>query len=491
MELKEPIDFFRNTIEYTAQAFGIGKLYDWQINAINDVLDGKQVVLRAANGSGKTACCVVPLGLHLMCQFPGIRIASTSGSWLQIQSQLFPNLRARVANLPEWKCTADKLTAPPISVGDGISVQSVWEPFSVTDPGRAEGYHPLRIGDYTCKVAFIMDEAKTISRGVFEAMDRCTRNFTFVCSSPGEDYGAFYDCFDKYAEAWKPYVITWKMCPHLYGDPVKRKEIEREIRMRGESDPLVQSKYYGNWMAVGGYQVFPDTAKIKDAMKGTAAKWGTDRRGAVDTSDGGDEQVFGCREGNTMLAMKSYHEKNILRLAKLLVADFKQWALCGEQITVDNGSGGGGKGLTDILAQYGYTGITRYQNAAAPRDKTVYGNRYTEDCFEHLSYHLDKINLLPDDKLERQMRTRKFVMPNDDSNRRRLESKEVIRNAGRESPDRLDMVIMLYATLPHPDNFDGKRRPTSAYDRYNKSFADDVVNGNSTWTPYAGMRGDA
>ncbi len=486
----EPIALFRNTIEYTAQAFGIGALYDWQVNCINDVLAGKQVVLRAANGSGKTSCLVVPLGLHLMCQYPGIRIASTSGSWLQIQAQLFPNLRARVAQLPEWKCTADRLTAPAIDVGDGVSVQSVWEPFSVTDPGRAEGYHPLRIGKYTCPVAFIMDEAKTISQGVFEAMERCTRNFTLVCSSPGEDYGAFYDCFDKYAEAWTKYVITWKMCPHLYEDPIKRKAIEREIKMRGESDPLIQSKYYGNWMCTSGYFVFPDTDKIRDAMKGTASKWGTDRRGAVDTSDGGDEQVFGVREGNTMLAMKSYHEKNILRLAKLLVADFKQWGLMGEQITVDNGSGGGGKGLTDILAQYGYTGITRYQNAAAPRDKTVYGNRYTEDCFEHLSYPLDKLNLIPDDKLERQMRTRKFVLPTDDSNRRRLEPKEAIRNSGRESPDRLDCVIMLYASLPHPDNYEHRQRnPGTALDRYNNSFSDEAI-GAGPWNPAFGMRGD-
>lgn len=476
-------------IEAYGAAFNAGMLYDWQRAFCNDVMGGKWTVLRAANGSGKTRSIAV-LGLALMCKFPGLQLVSTSGSWRQIEAQLWPIIRSMMGKFPEWKINSDKVSAPVTQV-HGLDLQSTWEPFATNDPGKAEGYHgkTMYAEDGTevyAPLAYIIDEAKTVKQEIFDAMERCAPDFVLVASSPGEDFGPFYDCFEKNASLWTPHIVNWTMCPHLYDDPMERKRIEKKIRVLGENDPLVQSMFFAQWMRSGGYYLFPDAAKLKQAMRGENGKFGNERRAALDTSDGGDEQVLGLREGNTLMEMVVFNERDAVVLARKVAAQVKRWGITGPDLVVDNG--GAGKTLTDFLRTYGLEGIRRYRNDEAARDKTIYGNRYTEDAFEKVSYRLDQLNLLQNEKLERQMRSRKYIMPNDDSNRRRLEPKEAIRGRGQESPDRLDMLVMLFSDMPHPDNYGENRREKSPFDRYKKRFAQD--DGDSGWQPYAGMRSE-
>lgn len=489
-----PSDVFcgvmRSPVWY-ASMFGQSALYGWQMGALEKVWGKERVALRTCNESGKTSVVVACLGLAVMAEFPGAQVVSTSGSWRQIESQLWPVLRAKLSQYRSWRVTSDKIYAPAIR-RDNITLQSTWEPFSTNDPGKAEGYHSRSYKtatgeDIYCPLCYIIDEAKTVAQEIFDAMERCNPDYVLVCSSPGEDFGAFYDCFDKYAALWNATVVDWTMCPHLVGDPRQKARIERYIRVRGESDPLVRSQIYGDWIRSAGYMVF-DVGKIKHAMAGINPRYGHERRGAVDTSDGVDEQVFAAREGNTVLEMKTYNIKDMTILARVLVEDFRRWGLTGDQLVVDNG--GAGKSLIDTLVSLGYPGIRRYMAEEAPRDKTIYANRFTEDCFETLSYRLDYINIPNDDVLESQMRKRKYVMRNGDSNKRRLEPKTETRKREGSSPDRLDTMIMLFSDMPPPENYPELRKKMGMAGELFETMKRGDTPGNDGWPAFGGMRLD-
>lgn len=421
--------------------------YDWQEEAIKRVLRGEWVALRANNGSGKTQL-IAYLGILIMAMYPGAMVVSTSGSWNLIETQLWPMLKNITGSLPRWGWNKTEVTGPRVIV-DGRELQSVWRPFSTDDPRRAEGHHDREIkgkSGRTIKLpcAYFFDEAKAENAdGVVAAMRRCGVSFNMIASSPGEDSGAFFRAFNEESELWSPIVVNWQMCPHLYEDPRKRAQIEAEIRVKGRQDPLIKSQYFAEFFTGGGYRVF-DTNGIREAMSGRVPKIGSDRCAGFDWSAGSDEQVLIIREGNAVLEIMEWREKDQMRLADLLVKQFKRYGLTGNEIVCD--VGGGGTVFVQLLASKGYHGIIQYENNKKAYNTLEYANKYTEDHFEKLSYPLRSIRLVKDEQLEREMKQREYTMSNSDSNARRLQRKEEIRKKGRPSPNRLDALCMAYST---------------------------------------------
>ena len=440
--------------------FGVDPLYVWQQQDVLDILGpGPDYVQQKpfasvnCNSSGKTTVVLASTGLIIMSLFPGSQIVSTSGSWNQIETQLWPALKNMVSRHPGWTWNKHEITSPVHEV-DGIPLQSRWTPFSTNDPNRAEGHHDQWIIGRTGKrihirKAYFIDEGKNEALDpVFSAMARCKVSWKAVMSSPGEDQGAFYKCFNDHAALWNTRVRTWEMCPHLFNDPKVRKYIEAEIRVKGRDDPIIKSQYFGEFYQGKGYSVFkPEDIAL--AMSGLIKKVGNDRAAAFDWSAGGDAQIFAVREGNTVLEeFKEWHEKDSTKLARLLVAEFRRHQLKPEEIVVD--AGGGGTPFIDILENMGYRGIRRYVHSATPNDKIVYADKYTEDAFERLSYNLKAISLPNDDALTRELKAAEYKMPNSNAGRRAMVSKEELRRAGKGSPDRRDTLIMLFSTY-RPD----------------------------------------
>jgi len=436
--------------------FGVERVYPWQQNDILDILkQDKPFAGVYCNSAGKSGIVIPLFGLYVMSTYPGSQIVSTSGSWNQIETQLWPAVKNMTSRLPGWTWNKKELTGPVVEV-DGIPLQSKWTPFSTDDPKRAEGHHNQLITGRTGQKiiihkAYIIDEAKSVDDGIFDAMARCKVSWKAVLSSAGEDYGAFYRCFHDHAALWTTRQRSWEKCPHLYEDKQMRKVIEAEIKVKGRDHPLIKSQYFAEFFQGKGYRVF-DADDVAAAMSGMVRKQGYDRCGAFDWSAGGDEQVWGVREGNMVVEpFKIWHEKDDTKVVQLLEAEISRWKLQDNEVVID--VGGGGKAIADMLERRG-TKVLRYIAGAAPMDKVAYGNKVCEDAFEKVSRVLHNISIPQDDKLAQQLREREYIMPNNDSNRRRLVPKEELRRHGRESPDRLDCLIMLFSTW----------RPTSIKD---------------------------
>lgn len=425
--------------------------YGWQTSILRDCMTiGAKVAAVTPNESGKTSMVIPALGLAWMAAFPGSQVASTSGAERQIKEQLWPVLRAAIAKHPKWSMSDDDLTIDAPSVR-GIP-GSTWKAFSPRDPKTAEGFHDRWFKDEDGKMVYaplliITDEAKGITDEMFFALRRCGPAVWLVVSTPGEDTGPFWTIFNKWKNEWKTHEVGWADCLHLMQGH-KYEERLALIRQYGEDDPYIQSMVYGKFFRKGGRVVFDRWECVEYAMSGLIPWKRGERRAAVDLSGGGDKQVAGVRDGNTMLDKIEFRHKDATLLESDLIKFFRKWELRPDQIVAD--AGGIGAPIIDHLGGKGWP-IRRYFGNAAPRDKTSYMDRASEDAFSLRQLLAERaVALLKDEDLREQMRKRQYDRKNDNSNRIKLEPKPDVRRRGEPSPDDLDMVTMLFAEMPIP-----------------------------------------
>lgn len=433
-----------------AQLWTPMNLYPWQAAILRDCMKlGARVAAVTPNESGKTSTVIPALGLGWMAAFPGSQVVSTSGVERQISEQLWPVLRASLGKYPRWTITQDELTIKAPSVR-GLP-PSTWKAFTTKDPQNAEGFHDRFYQDETGATVYapllvIIDEAKSFDDPeMFFAFRRCGPAAWLVVSTPGEDRGPFWNCFNQWRPEWQCHEIGWTDCPHLLQGH-KYEERLALIRQYGEDDPYIQSMIFGKFFRKGGRLLFDRWDHVEYAMSGIIPWLKGERRGAADLSLGGDEAVFGVRDGNTVLDLVGFRHKDSTLLVKDLIACFERWSLRPWQIVADAG-GLGAPIIDQIAASWGP--INRYLGNAAPRDKTAFMDRASEDAFALRQILAERRAALPrDDTLREQMRRRQYDRKNDNSNRVKLESKEEIRRRGEQSPDRLDCLTMLFADMP-------------------------------------------
>jgi hypothetical protein len=427
-------------------------MYEWQCRVLRECMaEGARVAVVTPNESGKTSVVVPVLGLSWMAAFPGGQVVSTAGVSRQIEENLWPVLRASLQRYPMWKITDDlSITAPSV---EGVP-SSTWKAFTTKDPQYAEGFHSRWYRAADGRVVYapllvIIDEAKSFEdEAIIRALvKRCNPDVCLMISTPGEDTGPFYDAFHlNKGKPWKTFEIGWSDCPHL------RRGMNMAVRQEtidemGATHPFVLSWIFGKFYRAGGRLVFDRMEDVSYCMSGMVPRIRGDRRVALDFSGGGDEQVFAARDGNVLLEIEAYHEQDTMRLADKLLAKCRKLNVKPEDVVADNG--GLGKPIIDYMEQRGFAGIRRYMANEKARDQSRFASRATEDCYELRHLVSERaVRLLKDDVLLDQMRKRRYVMPRDDSNRIRLESKEVVRNRGEKSPDRLDTVTMLFADMP-------------------------------------------
>ncbi len=466
------------------------RMYEWQVKGLRDcMVRGARKAIVTPNEAGKTSVFIPVLGLSFMAAFPGCQVVSTAGVIRQIERALWPKLRSAVGRY-RWSVSDDRMQIRAPSVR-GVE-PSEWISFTTRDPEYAEGFHSKWFVDDNGDVVYaplvvIIDEGKSFDSEemIFALVERCDPDVALFISTPGEDSGPFYDAFHKNkGKPWDTTEVTWQDCPHLLKG-VKLKIREDRIERMGSDHPLVLSSVFGKFYRSGGRYVFDKMDDVREAMSGKVP-WvrGRDgRRGAVEFSGGGDEQVFGVRDGNKIFPLEVFHEKDDVKLVDILVGCFRKWNLKPEDITADNG--GAGKTCIDMLAAKGYPGIRRYMFGDPANDKSLYATKAMEDHYElRTKIAQQSIVLPPDVVLEEQMRKRQFLIKNE-NNVMQLEPKKRLRDRGESSPDRLDTVVMLTCDM-EPITFDemrDHRRETlrNKCGDYMECYQDPVDESTATW----------
>ena len=395
--------------------------YQWQQDVL-EALEAKecQVALKADNGSGKTSVVAASAILWHMVRFPQSLVVTTAGVWRQVEGQLWPKLKEYVRGLGHgWRATSNELEFSNGSRAIG---------FSTNDAGKFEGWH--RQGP-TENLLMIVDEAKTVPDPIFTAIARCQPSRLLIMSSPGAAAGEFYEAFTKKRKFWDCHTVTAFDCPHL-----TKEWIDTQIEMYGENSPLIRSMIYGEFVDDSSEGLVLNQKSLEQCMQNPPELQTGMRVAFIDFAAGGDECVFALRNGNKVVEMVTWREKNTnVTIGKILNL-IKKHNLAQDEIYADEG--GLGLPLCDALMDAGYD-IHRVNFGSKPFDSR-YSNRSAEMWHVAARIIEKREIILPDDgMLHQQMVTRRAEVSR--TGKLGLEPKDKMRSRGLDSPDRADAVM--------------------------------------------------
>jgi phage terminase large subunit len=421
LDLSKPAAFASNVL-------GIN-LYDWQRKVLRD-LEAKdcRVALRAANGSGKTSTVISAILIWHALVYPRSIAVTTAGVFRQVESQLWPSLRNHIAKLGgAWEVTSGEIR---YLHPNGNTSRIIG--YSATDPGRAEGwhaedheYHPLLM---------VVDEAKTVADPLFEAISRCQPTRLLIASSPGGTSGAFYRAFTKEANMWSKHAVTAFDCPHI-----TQKQIDEITQRYGEKHPLTRSMIYGEFVDIGAESLVINLNQLQNCYNAPPRFKPGVRTAGVDFAAGGDQNVICISDGNKILPMIAWREKDTMAAVGRFIIEFKKAGLEASNIYAD--ASGMGMVMCDALAESGWA-VNRVNFGATAYDNNAYTNRSAEMWYNMAKKIEDAEIILPEDDedLTAQLTCRRTIT--NSKGKLGVESKDSMRARGIASPDRADALAL-------------------------------------------------
>jgi hypothetical protein len=412
---------------FASNVLGIN-LYDWQRKVLRD-LEPKdcRVALRAANGSGKTSTVISAILIWHALVYPRSIAVTTAGVFRQVESQLWPSLRNHIAKLGgAWEVTSGEIR---YLHPNGNTSRIIG--YSATDPGRAEGwhaedheYHPLLM---------VVDEAKTVADPLFEAISRCQPTRLLIASSPGGTSGAFYRAFTKEANMWQKHAVTAFDCPHI-----TQAQIDEVTQRYGEKHPLTRSMIYGEFVDIGLESLVINLTQLQNCHNTPPRFRPGVRIAGVDFAAGGDQNVICISDGNKILPMIAWREKDTMAAVGRFIVEFKKAGLEANNIYAD--SGGMGMVMCDALAESGWV-VNRVNFGATAYDNNAYTNRSAEMWYGMAKKIEDAEIILPEDEdLTAQLTCRRTIT--NSKGKLGVESKDSMRARGIASPDRADALAL-------------------------------------------------
>jgi len=412
---------------FASNVLGIN-LYDWQRKVLRDLEPRDcRVALRAANGSGKTSTVISAILIWHALVYPRSIAVTTAGVFRQVESQLWPSLRNHIAKLGgAWEVTSGEIR---YLHPNGNTSRIIG--YSATDPGRAEGwhaedheYHPLLM---------VVDEAKTVADPLFEAISRCQPTRLLIASSPGGTSGAFYRAFTKEANMWSKHAVTAFDCPHI-----TQTQIDEVVQRYGEKHPLTRSMIYGEFVDIGLESLVINLTQLQNCYNTPPRFKPGVRIAGVDFAAGGDQNVICISDGNKILPMIAWREKDTMAAVGRFIVELKKAGLEANNIYAD--ASGMGMVMCDALAESGWV-VNRVNFGATAYDNNAYTNRSAEMWYGMAKKIEDAEIILPEDEdLTAQLTCRRTIT--NSKGKLGVESKDSMRARGIASPDRADALAL-------------------------------------------------
>lgn len=399
--------------------------------------NGAMVSIAAANGAGKTSRILPALVLWHQSLWPMGKVKITSGSWTQIEDQIWPALTRHKDQFPLWKW----LETPYVETKSSWSTRPGWvRAFSTNHPGKAEGDHPD--GDDS-PLLFIVDEAKTSPewlRKVLEGRVRPTR--LVLMSSHGFSEGWFFDSQTTLKKKFKSISISAYDCPHISAQEIQ--QVKDDFAGMPEfSDsvlglafmPLVADAVI-NGKAFDDCVANPPTANTNGEVHAFCDfAW----------SGSGDQNVLAVRRGNVISIEAKFHCGHLVSsqknpapgIVEQFAGEFVRLGLNSTQISGDEG--GGGKLVMDELDRIGWY-LNRVNNGFPATDSEHYSSTGAEMWFEAGKQITLKHVVLPNDRIFRGQALSRKRVPNA-KGKLAIELKEDMRRRNISSPDVADAVF--------------------------------------------------
>lgn len=400
--------------EFAVVVLGMHDLYDWQGLCLEAFGQRIPVGICAANGSGKTQRVVCVAVLWLLTFYPNSVIPVTSGSWTQLEHQLWPALESHKNIWPQWDWRSLRILTP--EGGDAFA-------FSTNEPGRAEGYH----GDATKPLGYIIDEAKTVPDGIYHASNRCNAQYRMISSSAGGPMGFFYDVFHKNRSRYFTRKILSSDCPHL------AQKFANDSKLYPHDDPVYRSMHFSEFGIDDNFIPIVNPIVLRRLYEKPPLWVKGSRSAFCDFAAGGAENVLALRDGNRVTLIRCWRQVDTTQAVREFIEEFKRLGLTPGEIWGDAG-GLGHNFLCSFREQNWY--INAVNNQETPRDEAHYANLGSEAWFT-AARKIERMEcILPEDPVFFEQAT---------GRKREYDSKQRLRCEGKDkmakSPDRADAVF--------------------------------------------------
>jgi len=413
------------------------------------VRDNSRTIVRSCNGAGKTFTTANTVTWFLTTH-PQSIVVSTAPTARQVRELLWQEIN----NI--HKNARYPLGGRCLNVNWTMGAKWFAVGLSTDDPNRFQGFHAEHI-------LGVIDEGAGVEAPIWEGMDAILTSSgarLLAIGNPTEPSGRFFDAFtsplynkihisafdtpnftengitleDIKTGEWK-----YKFKNLIYPALITPQWAAERFSEWGEDSPAFQSRILGNFPITGADTMIPlgwvMRAKERDM------EWATTDRCilAVDVARfGDDESVIGVRRGKALVNMEILTNIDVYTLSKAVKAAADRENP--EFIKVD--VVGIGAGVADNLRAWGYNAIDFVaQERAWNPEKFV--NRRTESWYNIREvFRKDLITIPNDDILVGQLTAPKYKF--DAAGRYVLESKDDMKKRGLSSPDRADVVAMLF-----------------------------------------------
>lgn len=424
----------RNILEF-ARALGVS-LYEWQKEILVVIEEAapfvrKKLAVRAPNGVGKTQRIIALSALRWMQRFPKGRVVITSFDARQIADQLWPAIQAQLLKFPAWKSNhAEHVLSTP----QGGKLRA----FTTDDPGRAEGFHSDP--NNAAPLLIIVDEAKSITKEILQAVDRCSYNVLLYISSPGLKSGPFYEAFTVKRASFITFAVGLKDCPHI-----SQAKVDDIVATYGENDPYTRSTLYGEFMSHSDDVVHVlELDDIESNQKATIDKIQGHRLAGIDFAGGRAQNVLALRNGNYCERIQAWREKDTHAAVGRFILLFNELKLFQKDIWGDADGLGGPMINTMAAARWRINCFHGAAKSPHPRYKNLVSYAWHETARKIKAHQI----IVPENQaLIAQLTSRrsKYELEN---GKLGLEDKVDMRSRGVDSPDVADAFCIAFGVQP-------------------------------------------
>jgi phage terminase large subunit len=400
--------------------------YDWQARTLCAIELGKPVALATANGAGKSTIILPAAILWFLFNNPRGRCVVTSGSWTQLENQLFSGLR-QYSGAPAfrgWSFLDTEVRTPQGGFALGVSTDT---------PERIEGWHS-RPGS---PLMFVVDEAKGVRDSIYQGIARCTIDYKILASSTGVPQGQFYRCFNEERGSWWTLRVPSTECPHI--TDAKR---EADRRACAHYPHLYRWIHEAEFSDDDNGMAIVSSALLRANLENPPVHVAGSRSAFCDFAAGGAENVLAVRDGNRIFIAAAWREEDTVQGARQFIAEFERLKLLPGSIWGDEG--GLGTVMCDALRDMRWN-INRVNNGAAAKRNDIYLNLGSETWFEAKRAIANREYILPDDPVFIRQATDRRVEYTS-TQKLRAESKADMSRRGVSSPDRADAIFGVMMT---------------------------------------------
>lgn len=452
--LMPELKLYKWQFETLMQVAGYLTIGNWNKKTAIDYNNAFKLILAAANGSGKDMIVIAGFAVWFALVGARNRVIITSSSFEQTKYQTEVHIKelATRANSkfgPLFKYTQFHYVCPDL--GSEIKL------FATDEAKRAEGYHPYGDGS----MAIIINEAKSVTEDIFDALSRCTGYSHWLeISSPGPRSGHMFAAACVAQQYPGPAIanqyyyrrVTAYECPHI---PLSH--IEAMKIAKGEQSPWFKSSILAEFSDLDSPVVISEESWNKCALN-PPKEIGNDIGIGLDLAGGGDEDACFVRRGNKVIHKFFFRQSDTEIAAAIIDTQLDPWRKIDYVFRADNG--GIGQAIIDKLRTKGWR-VIRTNNQSPASNKLEFLNLGAQMWFwlKRLIERVDIILPVDVDKLKLQATTRNFRGLESTQGKLALESKQEARIAGRPSPDRADALVLCFYSYRPGYVVESKEKP--------------------------------